>query len=144
MLKSPRWFPRPEIQAPLPGSPVPARRARLAACSGRRAGQEARPQVTGKLLPALFSDPVSALVRLELSIMVSWSSVNEEMVPAVLPSVTLALDAVHDPKFARGRMLLPLLGASAIHSALLFAQLEQVSVLVKLFAVCVESVTVSV
>jgi hypothetical protein len=53
-------------------------------------------------LPLLFSDPGSALVRLELSVMVIWSSVNEEMVPEVLPSVTLALEAVHDPKFASG------------------------------------------
>jgi hypothetical protein len=58
--------------------------------------------VTGKLLPLLFSDPGSALVWPELSIMVISSSVNEEIVPEVLPSVTLALEAVHDLKSASG------------------------------------------
>src|ERR1700722_19495607 len=109
MLKSPCRFQEPEI----PGAVA----WNLRSLGHRRLGQEARSQVTGKLLPPLLSAPVAALVRLELSIMVSWSSVKEEMVPAVLPSVTLALEAVHDPKFASGTMLLPLLGASAIHSA---------------------------
>jgi hypothetical protein len=41
-------------------------------------------------------------------------------------------------------MLLEPDGASAIHSTLVLSQLEQLSVLVKLLAECVESVTVSV
>jgi hypothetical protein len=58
--------------------------------------------VTEKLLPLLFSDPGCALTLLELSTMVISSSVNEEMTPEVLPSVTLAPEAVHDPKSASG------------------------------------------
>jgi len=58
--------------------------------------------VTENPVPPLFSAPGSALVALELSIMVISSSVNEEMVPEVLPSVTLALDAVHVLKWASG------------------------------------------
>jgi hypothetical protein len=64
--------------------------------------QEARSQVTEKLLPLLFSDPGSALVLPALSTMVISSSVNEEIAPDVLPSVTLALEAVHDVKSASG------------------------------------------
>ena len=64
--------------------------------------QEARSQVTEKLLPPLFSAPGSALVLPELSTMVISSSVNEEITPEVLPSVTLALEAVHDLKSASG------------------------------------------
>jgi hypothetical protein len=66
------------------------------------------------------------------------------MTPAVLPSVTVAPFSVQVPKSASGRTPLLLDGASAIHSALLFAQSEQVCVVVKLFAGCVESVTLSV
>ena len=61
-----------------------------------------RSQVTGKLLPLLFSAPGSALIRLELFTMVISSSVKEEITPEVLPSVTLAPEAVHDPKSASG------------------------------------------
>ena len=55
--------------------------------------------------------------------MVISSSVNEEITPEVLPSVTVAPLWVQVPKFASGRMppLLVQHGASAIHSALLFA-----------------------
>lgn len=58
--------------------------------------------MTEKLLPLLFSDPGSALVLPELSTMVISSSVNEEITPEVLASVTLALEAVHDLKSASG------------------------------------------
>ena len=58
--------------------------------------------MTLKPLPLLFSDPGSALVLPELSTMVSSSSVNEEITPEVLPSVTLALEAVHEWKSASG------------------------------------------
>ena len=58
--------------------------------------------MTEKLLPPLLSDPGSALVWPELFAMVISSSVNEEITPEVLPSVTLALEAVHDPKSASG------------------------------------------
>src|SRR6202046_4204722 len=112
---------------------------------GRGVGQEAFFQVTENPVPALFSAPGSALVAPELSIMVISSSVNEEMLPAVLPSVTAALEAVQVPKFDSGSTPLDPVGASAIHSALLSTQLEaeQVCVVVKLLAVWVESVTVS-
>ena len=58
--------------------------------------------MTGKLLPPLLSAPGSALVWLELFTMVISSSVKEDIVPEVLPAVTLALEAVHDPKSASG------------------------------------------
>ena len=101
--------------------------------------------MTENPVPAPFSAPGSALVAPELSIMVISSSVNEEMLPAVLPSVTAAFDAVQVPKSVSGSTPLDPVGASAIHSALLSTQLEaeQVWVVVKLSAVWVESVTVS-
>ncbi|HEX4290096.1 MAG TPA: hypothetical protein VH021_14325, partial [Trebonia sp.] len=56
--------------------------------------------------------------------MVISSSVNEEMVSAVLPSVTAALEAVHVQKLESGSTPLEPVGASATHSALLSTQLE--------------------
>ena len=102
-------------------------------------------QVTENPVPAPLSAPGSALVAPELSIMVISSSVKDEMLPAVLPSVTAAFEAVQVPKFDSGSTPLDPVGASAIHSALLSTQLEaeQVCVVVKLLAVWVESVTVS-
>jgi hypothetical protein len=79
-----------------------------------------------------------------LSIIVISSSVNEEITPEVEPSVTVEPLSVHVLKCESGSTPLLLLGASAIHSALLLAQPEQVWVVVKLFAECVESVTASV
>ena len=58
--------------------------------------------MTAKLLPPPFSDAGLRLHPLELSIMVISSSVNEEIVPEVLPSVTLAPEAVQDVKSASG------------------------------------------
>ena len=113
--------------------------------SGARRRQEALSQVTENPVPPLFSAPGSALVAPELSIIVISSSVKDEMLPAVLPSVTAAFEAVHVPKSVSGSTPLEPVGASAIHSALLSTQLEaeQVCVVEKLSAVWVESVTVS-
>ena len=92
-------------------------------------------------MPLLFSAPGCALTAPELLIIVISSSVKEEITPAEVPSVTVELASVHVLKWASGKTPLDPLGASAIHSALVFAQLEQVCVVVKLFAGCVESVT---
>src|ERR1700735_1271191 len=106
---------------------------------GRGVGQEAFFQVTENPVPALFSAPGSALVAPELSIMVISSSVKEEMLPAVLPSVTAALEAVQVQKVESASTPLAPVGASAIHSALLSTQLEaeQDCVVLKLSALWV-------
>ena len=100
--------------------------------------------MTLKPLPLLFSAPGRALVSPEESIMVISSSVNDEMTPDVEPAFTVAPDSVQLWKSDSGSTPDELLGASAIHSALELAQPEQVWVVVKLFAVWVESVTFSV
>src|SRR5580692_2267445 len=87
------------------------------AASGTRRCQEAFSQLTENPVPAPLSGPGSALVAPELSIMVISSSVNEEMLPAVLPSVTAALAAVQVPKSVSGSTPPDPVGASAIHSA---------------------------
>src|ERR1700735_2740362 len=112
---------------------------------GRGVGQEAFFQVTENPVPALFSAPGRALVAPELSIMVISSSVKDEMLPAVLPSVTAAFAAGQVPQVVRGSTRLDPAAPPAIHSALLSTQLEaeQVCVVVKLLAEWVESVTVS-
>ena len=97
-----------------------------------------------KPLPDAFSAPVEAFTALEPLTIVSSSSGNDEMTPEVEPDLTAALLNVQVWKLVSGSTPLEPLGASAIHSALELAQLEQVSVLVKLFAVWVESVTLSV
>jgi hypothetical protein len=72
--------------------------------------------------------------------MVISSSVNDEMTP----EFTVALESVQEWKSARGRTPPEPLGASAIHSALEFAQLEQLCVVVKLLPEREESVTLRV
>ena len=88
---------------------------RMWSASGARRCQEALSQVTENPVPPLFSAPGSALVAPELSIMVISSSVKDEMLPAVLPSVTAAFEAVHVPKSVSGSTPLEPVGASAIH-----------------------------
>jgi hypothetical protein len=105
---------------------------------------EALSHVTENPLPLLFSALGCAFTAPELSIIVISSSVNEEITPEVEPSVTVEPLSVHVLKWESGSTPLELLGASAIHSALLFAQPEQDWVVLKLFAECVESVTASV
>jgi len=68
------------------------------------------------------------------------SSVNDEMTL----EFTVAPDSVQEWKLASGSTPLEPLGASAIHSALEFAQLDQLCVVVKLLAEWVESVTLRV
>jgi hypothetical protein len=129
-------------RARFPARP-PAGGQRVSGSAGA-AAQEARSHVTENPLPLLFSALGSAFVAPELSAIVISSSVNEEITPEVVPSVTVAPVSFHVLNWASGSTPEFELGASAIHSALLFAQLEQVSVLVKLSAGCWESVTASV
>ena len=89
-----------------------------------------RSQVTLNPLPLPLSDPGWAFTRPEESIMVISSSVNDEMTP----EFTVAPDSVQEWKSDSGRTPPEPLGASAIHSALEFAQLEQLCVVVKLLA----------
>jgi hypothetical protein len=100
--------------------------------------------VTENPLPLPFSALGCAFTAPELSIMVISSSVNEEITPEVEPSVTVEPLSVHVLKWESGSTPLELLGASAIHSALLLAQPEQLCVVLKLFPERVESVTASV
>lgn len=76
--------------------------------------------------------------------MVMSSSGNAEIPPEVEPDVTVAPVTVQVPKSESGETPLEPVGASAIHSALLSAQSEQLWVVEKLLAGLVESVTVSV
>ena len=76
--------------------------------------------------------------------MVISSSVKDEMTPDVEPDFTVAPDSVQLWKSDSGYTPLLPLGASAIHSALEFAQPEQACVVEKLSAVRLESVTLSV
>src|SRR5580704_7975349 len=66
------------------------------------------------------------------------------MTPVVEPDLTVADDSVQVWKLDSGSTPDEPLGASAIHSALVSTQLEQVCVVVKLLALWVESVTLSV
>ena len=102
---------------------------------------DARCQVTENPLPPLFSGPGAALTAPEESTIVISSSVKEEITPEVLPSVTVEPASAQGLKCASGKTPLVPLGASAIHSALVFAQLPQLCVVVKLLAGWVESVT---
>src|SRR5215471_403082 len=107
-------------------------------------GQVLRSQVTVKELLLPLSGPGRAFTRPRLSTMVISSSGNDEIFPLLTVVLdTVALFSVQVWKLASGRML-PELGASAIHSALEFAQFEQLWVVLKLLAGCVESVTFSV
>jgi hypothetical protein len=72
------------------------------AASGTRRCQEAFSQLTENAVPAPLRAPGSALVAPELSTIVISSSVNEEMLPAVLSSVTAALEAVQVQKSVSG------------------------------------------
>jgi hypothetical protein len=86
--------------------------------------------VTVKLLLPL-SDPGWALTAPLESTIVSSSSGNEEMSPLAEPDVTFAPLVFQEWKSDSGYTPLEPLGASAIHSALLSAQLEQVRVVLK-------------
>jgi len=114
---------------------------RTAGPAGLKPGYELRSQVTPNPFPLPLSDPGRALTAPEELIMVSSSSVKDEMTPQVEPSFTAAPDSVQLWKSDRGYTPLPPLGASAIHSALELAQPEQDCVVEKLSADRVESVT---
>ena len=97
-------------------------------------------QVTLNPLPLPLSGPGWALTAPELLTIVSSSSGNV----VITPEFTVAPVSVQVPKLASGRMEFPLLGASAIHSALELAQVEQLWLVEKLLAGWVESVTLRV
>ena len=100
-------------------------------------------QVTLKVLPPLLRALGAAFVSLLPTIVISFA-LKEEMVPVLLAVETEELLFVQTLNLGSGTIEPLLVGASAIHSALEFLQLLQVSVLVKLLPVWVESVSLSV